>query len=123
MFMGDELATARLRDARISISFLIAITSFAALVVIIAGLLSTARAAEETPQPQTIERLADSGASPAAAPLVSSSAAPVMRPHMAKEANEQIMRGLTMLLAALTGASALAIWRRRVKGLMTARAR
>lgn len=122
MFMGDELATARLRDARISISFLIAITSFAALVVIIVGLLSTARAAEETPQPQTIEQLTDSGAAPVAAPLVSS-AAPATRPHMAKEADEQIMRGLTMLLLALTSASALAIWRRRVKGLVTARAR
>lgn len=122
MFMGDELATARLRDARISISFLIAITSFAALVVIIAGLLSTARAAEETPQPQTIEQLTDSGAAPVAGPLVSSSAAPATRPHMAKEADQQIMSGLTMLLLALTGASALAIWRRRIKGPITARA-
>ncbi|NLS04516.1 hypothetical protein HGP14_14255 [Rhizobium sp. P32RR-XVIII] len=123
MFMGDELATARLRDARISISFLIAITSFAALVIIVAGLLSTARAAEETPQPQTIEQLTNSGATPVTAPLVSSSAAPATRSHKAKEADEQIMSGLTMLLLALTGASALAIWRRRVKGLVTARAR
>jgi Ca-activated chloride channel family protein len=33
------------------------------------------------------------------------------------------MRGLTMLLLALTAASGLAIWRRRIKGLVTAGAK
>jgi putative effector of murein hydrolase len=119
MFMDDELATVRLRGTRISISFLIAITSFAALVVIIVGLLSAARA-EETPQPQKIEQIAASGAAPATVSIAPVSAKP---PRVAKDADEQIMSGLTMLLLALTGASALAVWRRRIKGLMTARVR
>ncbi len=124
MFLDDELAAVRLRSTRISISFLIAVTTFAALMVIMFGLLSTARA-DETPQPQKTEQTTSSVTAPAAAALniMAQPAASAEPPRMATHADEQIMRGLTMLLLALTGASALAVWRRRIKGLMTARAR
>jgi Ca-activated chloride channel family protein len=48
MFLEDEFATKRVRADRVSISFLIAVTAFAASIVMMLGLLSAARA-EETP--------------------------------------------------------------------------
>lgn len=39
-------------------------------------------------------------------------------PQTATRADEQIIRGLTMLLVALTAASGLAVWRRRLKGII-----
>ncbi|MBY4606113.1 marine proteobacterial sortase target protein [Rhizobium sp. 9T] len=55
-----------------------------------------------------------------AATLIAQKSSTVNLPQTATKADEQIMRGLTMLLLALTAASGLAIWRRRIKGLVTA---
>lgn len=54
-----------------------------------------------------------------AATLIAQKSATVNLPQTATRADEQIMRGLTMLLLALAAASGLAVWRRRLKGLMT----
>ncbi|OWV70118.1 marine proteobacterial sortase target protein [Rhizobium sp. R634] len=54
-----------------------------------------------------------------AATLIAQKSATVNLPQTATRADEQIMRGLTMLLLALAAASGLAIWRRRIKGLVT----
>ncbi|MDM9621760.1 marine proteobacterial sortase target protein [Rhizobium sp. S96] len=52
-----------------------------------------------------------------AAGLIAQRSASVKLPQTATRADEQIMRGLTMLLLALTAASGLAVWRRRVRGI------
>ncbi|MBX5103669.1 marine proteobacterial sortase target protein [Rhizobium lentis] len=54
-----------------------------------------------------------------AATLIAQKSATVNLPQTATRADEQIMRGLIMLLLALAAASGLAVWRRRLKGLMT----
>jgi Ca-activated chloride channel family protein len=58
-----------------------------------------------------------------AATLVAQKSSTVNLPQTATRADEQILRGLTMLLLALTAASGLAVWRRRLKGLITAGAK
>ncbi|MBY3594697.1 marine proteobacterial sortase target protein [Rhizobium bangladeshense] len=54
-----------------------------------------------------------------AATLIAQKSSTVNLPQTATRADEQIMRGLTMLLLALAAASGLAIWRRRLKKLVT----
>ena len=56
-------------------------------------------------------------------PLIAQKSSTVNLPQTATRADEQIMRGLTMLLLALAAASGLAIWRRRFKGLVSAGAK
>ncbi|WP_434710711.1 marine proteobacterial sortase target protein [Rhizobium sp. YTUHZ045] len=58
-----------------------------------------------------------------AATLIAQKSSTVNLPQTATRADEQIMRGLTMLLLALAAASGLAIWRRRLKGLIMAGAK
>ncbi|ABC91767.1 hypothetical conserved protein [Rhizobium etli CFN 42] len=58
-----------------------------------------------------------------AATLIAQKSSTVNLPQTATRADEQIMRGLTMLLLALAAASGLAIWRRRLKGLASAGAK
>ncbi|ARO31070.1 von Willebrand factor A domain-containing protein [Rhizobium sp. NXC14] len=58
-----------------------------------------------------------------AATLIALKSSTVNLPQTATRADEQIMRGLTMLLLALVAASGLAIWRRRLKGLIMAGAK
>ncbi|PDT09476.1 marine proteobacterial sortase target protein [Rhizobium sp. M1] len=54
-----------------------------------------------------------------AATMIAQKTSTVNLPQTATRADEQIMRGLTMLLLALTAASGLAVWRRRLKGVFT----
>jgi Ca-activated chloride channel family protein len=60
---------------------------------------------------------------PAATEAGARPAASAKPPRITTRADGQIMRGLTMLLFALTAAGALAVWRRRIKRLMTTRTR
>ncbi|MDR9781920.1 marine proteobacterial sortase target protein [Rhizobium redzepovicii] len=53
-----------------------------------------------------------------AATLIAQKSSTVNLPQTATRADEQIIRGLTMLLLALTAASGLAVWRRRIKRLI-----
>jgi Ca-activated chloride channel family protein len=53
-----------------------------------------------------------------AATMIAQKSATVNLPQTATPADEQIIRGLTMLLVALTAASGLAVWRRRLKGII-----
>ncbi|RDJ11346.1 marine proteobacterial sortase target protein [Rhizobium grahamii] len=52
-----------------------------------------------------------------AAGLIAQKSASVNLPQTATRADEQILRGIVMLLTALIAASGLAIWRRRVRGI------
>jgi Ca-activated chloride channel family protein len=54
---------------------------------------------------------------PKAATLIAQKSASVKLPQTATRADEQIMRGLTAMLVAMTAASGLAVWRRRVRGV------
>jgi Ca-activated chloride channel family protein len=54
---------------------------------------------------------------PKAASLIAQNSATVNLPQTATRADEQIMRGLTVLLLAIAAASGLAVWRRRVRGV------
>lgn len=53
-----------------------------------------------------------------AAGLIAQKSASVKLPQTATRADEQIVRGIVMLLAALLAASLLAVWRRRVRGVL-----
>ncbi|CDM58546.1 MULTISPECIES: marine proteobacterial sortase target protein [Rhizobium] len=52
-----------------------------------------------------------------AAGLIAQKSASVKLPQTATRADEKIVRGIVMLLAALMAASGLAVWRRRVRGV------
>ncbi|WP_026157433.1 marine proteobacterial sortase target protein [Rhizobium leguminosarum] len=54
-----------------------------------------------------------------AATMIAQKSSTVNLPQTATRADEQIIRGLTMLLLALTAASGLAVWRRRLKRIIT----
>jgi Ca-activated chloride channel family protein len=54
---------------------------------------------------------------PKGASLIAQKSASVKLPQTATRADEQIMRGLTVLLLAVAAASGLAVWRRRVRGV------
>ncbi|TDW26889.1 hypothetical protein EV128_113220 [Rhizobium azibense] len=124
MFLEDERAAARLRARRVSLSFLIAAGVVAASTMTAFGVISTARA-EGMPQLQKIEQTTGSVAAPvpAATEAAARPAASAKPPRITTRAEGQIRRGLTMLLFALTAAGALAVWRRRIKHLMTTRTR
>ncbi|MBY2989876.1 marine proteobacterial sortase target protein [Rhizobium leguminosarum] len=53
-----------------------------------------------------------------AATMIAQKSSTVTLPQTATRADEQIIRGLTMLLLALTAASGLAVWRRRLKRII-----
>ncbi|OWV90511.1 marine proteobacterial sortase target protein [Rhizobium sp. N122] len=53
-----------------------------------------------------------------AATMIAQKSSTVNLPQTATRADEQIIRGLTMLLLALTAASGLAVWRRRIKRMI-----
>ncbi|MBY5407073.1 marine proteobacterial sortase target protein [Rhizobium leguminosarum] len=53
-----------------------------------------------------------------AATMIAQKSTTVNLPQTATRADEQIIRGLTLLLVALTAASGLAVWRRRLKGII-----
>lgn len=82
---------------------------------------STPDHAMATPQ-QEFAQLAASrmAAAPTAkaAGLIAQKSASVKLPQTATRADEQIVRGIVMLLAALLAASLLAVWRRRVRGVL-----
>ncbi|MBX4948192.1 marine proteobacterial sortase target protein [Rhizobium binae] len=54
-----------------------------------------------------------------AATMIAQKTSTVNLPQTATRADKQIIRGLTMLILALTAASGLAVWRRRLKGVFT----
>ncbi|WP_454850108.1 marine proteobacterial sortase target protein [Rhizobium binxianense] len=60
---------------------------------------------------------------PAAASLIAQRTSTVKLPQTATRADQQIARGLTMLLLALAAASGFAVWRRRVRGFTVAGAK
>ncbi|MBB4229168.1 hypothetical protein [Rhizobium mongolense] len=124
MFLEDERAAGRLRARRVSLSLLIAAGVVAASTMTAFGVISTARA-EGTPQPQKTEQTTGSVTVPvpAATEATALPAASAKAPRMTTHADGQIMRGLTMLVFALTAAGALAVWRRRIKRLLTTRTR
>ena len=90
MFLEDERAAGRLRTSRVSLSLMVAVIAFACCVVATFGLFSVAEAG----------------------PAMASGA---LQPS---HADQTITRGLTMLFAAFVAANGLAIWRRRIKGLV-----
>jgi Ca-activated chloride channel family protein len=53
-----------------------------------------------------------------AATMIAQKSSTVTLPQTATRADEQIIRGLTMLLLALSAASGLAVWRRRIKRII-----
>ncbi|WP_425376290.1 hypothetical protein [Rhizobium vallis] len=152
MFLEDEFAIGRMRMRRVSVSFLVAVTAFVACIAAMLGFASAARA-ETQPAFTELAALVrpndvDSGSllfpseapgfhveaprlkeTTAAAPtakaatMIAQKTQTVNLPQTATRADEQIMRGLTILLMALTAASGLAVWRRRLKGLIGAGAK
>ncbi|MBB3540903.1 hypothetical protein FHT76_005588 [Rhizobium sp. BK176] len=136
MFLEDEFVIRRLRARRVSISLLVAFVAFTASILMTFGLVTTVYAEESQ---QKVEQLAglvrpndvNSGsllfpakepgffveAPRLAAGLIAQKSTSVNLPQTATRADEQILRGIVMLLTALIAASGLAIWRRRVRGI------
>ncbi|WP_434732839.1 marine proteobacterial sortase target protein [Rhizobium sp. YTUHZ044] len=83
----------------------------------------TAAAPQDLTASPEIANLMAAAPTAKAAMLIAQKSSTVNLPQTATRADEQIMRGLTMLLLALAAASGLAIWRRRLKGLVTAGAK
>ncbi|MBX5240201.1 marine proteobacterial sortase target protein [Rhizobium sp. NLR22b] len=83
----------------------------------------TAAATQDLAASPEIANLMAAAPTAKAAMLIAQKSSTVNLPQTATRADEQIMRGLTMLLLALAAASGLAIWRRRLKGLVTAGAK
>jgi Ca-activated chloride channel family protein len=90
MFLEDERAAGRLRASRVSLSLMVAVIAFASCVVAAFGLFSVAEAG----------------------PAMASSSL-----H-ASYADQKIADGVAVLFAALVAANGLAIWLRRIKGLV-----
>ena len=90
MFLEDERVAGRLRAGRVSLSLMVAVVAFACCVVVTFGLLSVAEAG----------------------PAMASSS--LQTTH----ADQKITDGVAMLFAAFVAANGLAIWLRRIKGLV-----
>ncbi|ARM89346.1 hypothetical protein RHEC894_CH03070 [Rhizobium sp. CIAT894] len=126
MFLDDEFAIRLMRMRRISVLFLVAVTAFIACIAAIPGLASAARAAETQQVSTEFAALVRpngvaidvSGPIADAATMIAQKSSTVNRPKTATRADEQIARGLTLLLLALMAASGLAVWRRRLKGIV-----
>jgi hypothetical protein len=125
MFLEDEFAARRLRANRVSSSLLVAFVALMAAMLMSFGLVSAA-CAEEFQQsgPATTDVVALAATPMATAQtmkavgLLTQGPTSMKMPRTAARADEQILRGVTMLLLALTAASGLAIWRRRVRGVL-----
>jgi Ca-activated chloride channel family protein len=76
--------------------------------------------ADATPARIQVASLMAAAPTPKAATMIAQNTSTVNLPQTATRADAQIMRGLTMLLMALTAASGLAVWRRRIRGFVTA---
>ncbi|MBB4291204.1 putative PurR-regulated permease PerM [Rhizobium leguminosarum] len=144
MFLEDELAVGRMRMRRISVSLFVAVTALVACIAAIVGFASAARAETQQASNQLAALVRPNGVnsgSPAgfyveapwlkpdvaidvsgpiakAATMVAQKSSTMNLTQTATQAEEQIIRGLTMLLLALTAASGLAVWRRRLKGIV-----
>lgn len=90
MFLEDERVAGRLRASRVSLSLMVAVTAFACCVVATFGLFSVLDAGP-----------AMASGSPQASP-----------------ADQKITDGVTVLFAAFVAANGLAIWLRRIKGIV-----
>ncbi|MBB3655224.1 Ca-activated chloride channel family protein [Rhizobium sp. BK650] len=93
MFLEDERVAGRLRADRVSLSWMVAVVAFACCAVVTFGLFSAVEAE---------------------AAMASSSI-------QASNADRTIRDGVTMLFAAFVAANGLAIWLRRIKGLVLSR--
>lgn len=90
MFLEDEHAAGRLRASRVSLSLMVAVIAFACCVVVTFGLFSVVEAG----------------------PAMASSSL------QTSPADQKITDGVTVLFAAFVAANGLAIWLRRIKGLV-----
>ncbi|MBB3309184.1 Ca-activated chloride channel family protein [Rhizobium sp. BK196] len=90
MFLEDERAAGRLRASRVSLSLMVAVIAFASCVVAMFCLFSPAEAG----------------------PAMASGSL-----H-ASYADQKISDGVAVLVAAFVAANGLAIWLRRIKGLV-----
>ncbi|MFC5757121.1 MULTISPECIES: hypothetical protein [unclassified Rhizobium] len=90
MFLEDERAAGRLRTSRVSLSLMVAVIAFACCAVATFGLFSVAEAG----------------------PAMASGS------FQSSYADQKITDGVTVLFAAFVAANGLAIWLRRVKGLV-----
>jgi len=117
MFLEDECVIRRLRATRVSISLLVAFVAFAASILMTVGLATTVYAEDRQPRQEFVQLAAAPVTVAPAAELIAQSSVSAKLPHMATRADEQILRGIVMLLAALVAASGLAVWRRRVRGI------
>ncbi|WP_337268923.1 hypothetical protein [Oryzifoliimicrobium ureilyticus] len=116
MFLEDEVAVNRIRVRRMRTSLTIAVIAVAASLMTGFGFISTARA-EEAPRatielinmPASINQTIHNFARPA-------SATTAFPKH--HEINGNVMRGMTLLVVAMTGLSLLTIWRRRIRDMV-----
>jgi hypothetical protein len=144
MFLEDEFAIGRMRMRRISVSFLVAIIAFVACVAATLGLASAetqqtssqlaalvqpddvnsrsllfpSKEPGSSPQLKTDIAIDLSGPIAEAATMIAHKSSTANLPQTAIHADEQITQGFTMLLLALMAASGLAVWRRRLKGIV-----
>lgn len=122
MFLEDGFAVGRMRMRRISVLFLVAVTAFVACIAAIPGLASAARAAETQQVSNQLAALVRPDVAidvpGPIATMIAQKSSTVNLPQPATRADEQITRGLTMLLLALMAANGLAVWRRRLKGIV-----
>lgn len=126
MFLEDEFAARRVRARRVSISLMVAVVAVTASSLMISGLISAAHA-DEGRVVSSSSTAAAAGVVPdngqaliqlAASPIMVASPAAMTTQHTASQADQQIMRGLTVMLLALMATSALAVWHRRLRGLL-----
>jgi hypothetical protein len=120
MFLEDEFVTRRLRASRVSISLLVAFVAFAASILMTFGLVTTAYAEDGQAGHASMQLAASHmAAAPAAktTELIAQTSASVKWQQTATRADDQILRGIVMLLAAMMAASGLAVWHRRLRGI------
>ncbi len=119
MFLEDEFVIRRLRARRVSISLLVAVVAFAASILMTFGLVTTVYAKESQ---QDSAQLATSPMAVVptvkAVGLGAQNSLSVELPQTATDADEQVVRGTLILLASLVATSGLAIWRRRLHGVV-----
>ncbi|MDQ0562586.1 hypothetical protein QO004_004391 [Rhizobium mesoamericanum] len=120
MFVEDEFVVRRLRASRVTITLLVAFFSFTVSILMTLGLVTTVYAEDGQSRPMSVQLAASyTAAAPTAtaAEVIAQTPTPMKWPQTATRADDQILRGIVTLLAALTAASGLAVWRRRVCGI------
>ncbi|CCM76645.1 exported hypothetical protein [Rhizobium mesoamericanum STM3625] len=120
MFVEDEFVVRRLRVSRVTITLLVAFFSFAASILMTLGLVTTVYAEDGQSRHMFVQLAAShTAAAPTAtaAEVIAQTSTSMKWPQTATRADDQILRGIVTLLAALTAASGLAVWRRRVRGI------